>query len=264
MAACHIGTSGWNYKHWTGGRFYPPKLAPRKWLAYYADRYDTVEINNSFYRVPKPETMAAWAAAVPKGFLFATKIWRGITHYRKLKECSDLLEKFFAFANQLGAEHRAPLLLQLPPNLAKNLERLDAFLDEYEAAIGRRRWQLAVEFRHASWITPESYKLCDRRRVAVALADQQRCLITDPNDMPFVYIRRHVGAGHDGRYTPAQIAEDAARIGVWLRQGRTVFVYYNNDWGGHAIDNAVQLREALGIPAPSPAARPAEHQTLFD
>ena len=153
---CHIGTSGWNYKHWGNGRFYPPRLSQRKWLTFYATRYDTVEVNNSFYRIPSEASARSWCDAAPPGFLFALKIWRGITHYRKLVACEDLLERFFAFAGAMPPTCRGPLLLQLPPNMGRNDTRLDAFLDQLEAAGGIPRWKVAVEFRTSSWLTPET------------------------------------------------------------------------------------------------------------
>src|SRR5580765_103822 len=116
-----IGTSGWNYKHWANGRFYPPRLATKKWLDYYSRNFHTVEVNNSFYHIPSAETLAKWSKTVPPAFTFALKIWRGITHYRKLHDCREFIERFFAFAGDLPTAQRAPLLLQLPPNVTVNL-----------------------------------------------------------------------------------------------------------------------------------------------
>ncbi len=260
---CHVGTSGWNYKHWANGRFYPPRLSQRKWLAFYATHYDTVEVNNSFYRIPSEASARSWCETVPPGFVFAMKIWRGITHYRKLTACEDLLERFFAFAGAMPPGCRGPLLLQLPPNMARNDTRLDSFLDALDAVGGSPRWKVAVEFRNPSWLTPETYRMLDRHDAAVSLADMDRCLITEPNHASFVYIRRHgAGGRYHGRYAPEHIAADAARIQQWLDGGRTVYVYYNNDIGGHAVDNATQLKELLGIETPS-SAQPAA-PGLFD
>lgn len=262
---CHVGTSGWNYKHWSGGRFYPPRLAARNWLAFYATHFDTVEVNNSFYRIPSAESVASWAATVPAHFTFAMKIWRGITHYRKLVNCEEFLDRFFAAANALNPPRRGPLLLQLPPSLGIDVGRLDAFLDAFHAATGTQRWLLAVEFRHPSWLKPEVYALLDRHKVALALADMERCPITEPNGADFVYVRRHGPTGrYAGCYAPEHIAADAQRIDRWLRTGRSVFVYYNNDIGGHAVDNARQLMEALGIEHPPVANVQPRDATLFD
>jgi uncharacterized protein YecE (DUF72 family) len=253
----YIGTSGWNYRHWANGRFYPPKLATRRWLAFYTTRYNTVEVNSSFYRIPTPESMRTWVETAPPGFRFALKIWRGITHYRKLLDCRDLLERYFAFAGGLEPAHRAPLLLQLPPNFGKDLPRLDAFIDDLRAVAGKR-WSLAVEFRDASWLSPDTYRLLDRQHVSLALVDG-RCPSAEPNATPTVYVRRH-GANENGRYTTQQIEADAARIRGWRDAGRTVYVYYNNDWHGHAVDNATQLADLLGAKPPE---RPKPADELF-
>lgn len=243
----YIGTSGWNYRHWANGRFYPSKLPTRRWLEFYATRYNTVEVNSSFYRIPTAASMRAWADTTPPGFRFALKIWRGITHYRKLLDCRDLLEQYFAVIGTLEAWLRAPLLLQLPPHFQKDLPRLDEFIDELRAVAGTG-WSLAVEFRDPSWLAPDTYRLLDRRRVSLALVDG-RCPSTEPNETPTIYVRRH-GANRDGRYTTKQIEADAARIRGWRDAGRTVYVYYNNDLHGHAVDNAAQLADLLGVKPP--------------
>lgn len=247
---CYIGTSGWNYKHWGSGRFYPPKLPQRLWLEYYAQRFGTVEINSSFYRVPTPETIGKWSEMAPEGFRFAVKVWRGITHYRKLKNSRDLLERFFESANLLQARQRGPLLVQLPPNFGIDPGRLDTFLDDLKATTGPSRWKVAVEFRSPDWLLAETYRLLDRHGAAVALVDG-RCPASEPNDVSFIYVRRHGANAPEGRYQPAHIRADARRVRQWLQENRTVWVYYNNDWGGHAVDNAAQLLDVVERPAGS-------------
>lgn len=253
----HIGTSGWNYKHWAGGRFYPPRLPATRWLEHFSRVYSTVEVNSSFYNIPSAESVARWSRTVPEGFTFALKIWKGITHYRKLHDCREFLERFFASARVLPVAQRAPLLLQLPPHLTINLERLDTFLRDFRSVLHGARWRLAVEFRHASWLTPETMQLLDTHHVALSLSDHGRCVIDEPNDVDLVYVRRH-GKNYDGSYSPEQIAADAARIRSWTRAGRAVYVYYNNDLGGHAVDNARQLMEALGMAPVKPWAKGTE------
>jgi uncharacterized protein YecE (DUF72 family) len=247
-----IGTSGWNYKHWAGGRFYPPRLAASRWLEFFSRRFHTVEVNNSFYNVPSAESMKKWSRTVPAGFTFALKMWRGITHYRKLHHSRDLIERFFAFAGELPVAQRAPLLVQLPPHFTVNLPRLDEFFQDLRSVLHGARWQVAVEFRHDSWLTPAVYKYLEGCKAAVALSDHGRCLVGEPNDAPFVYVRRH-GKNYDGSYTTGQIAADAALIRRWTATGKQVYVYYNNDIGGHALDNARQLMSELGIQPPQPA-----------
>lgn len=243
----YIGTSGWNYKHWRQ-IFYPEGLKAALWLNYFAERFDTVEINTSFYRIPRAATVAAWPAQTPPGFTFAAKLWRGITHYKKLLGCRPHLESFFAALGELPRDRRAPLLIQLPPGQGLALDKLKAFWDDLEAA-GAAGWRVAVEFRHPSWLIEDVYRWLAGRDAAVCVHDMWGRGETErPNDASFVYVRRH-GSGqgrYSGDYSQAQIDEDAARIRHWLSVGRDVYAYYNNDIGGHALTNARQLRETVG------------------
>ena len=243
---CYIGTSGWSYAHWAKGRFYPKGLKQGEWLGFFAERFGTVELNSSFYRVPKPEFIARWRTVTGGRFRFAVKLWRRITHEKRLVECGVELSSFLEVVGELKPK-RGPLLVQLPPSLRKNVRRLDEFLATLKKAAGRVRWKVAVEFRHPDWLCDEVYELLTRHRAALCLADLPRCPITEPNDAPFVYVRRHgPGGGYRGCYAPEHIAADAERIRGWLRGGKDVFVYYNNDIGGHAVDNARQLIETVG------------------
>lgn len=242
---CYIGTSGWSYTHWAKGRFYPKGLKQGEWLGFLAQRFNTVEVNSSFYRLPKPEIVARWRRVTGTRFRLAVKLWRRITHVKRLVDCGPELRDFFAVAGELGPK-RGPLLVQLPPSLRKDVSRLDEFLVVLKKTAGRTRWMVAVEFRNRDWLCDEVYELLTRHRVALCLADLPRCPITEPNDAPFVYLRRHgPGGGYRGCYSSRHIAADAARIRGWLGQGRDVFVYYNNDIDSHAVDNARQLMAAV-------------------
>jgi uncharacterized protein YecE (DUF72 family) len=244
----YIGTSGWNYKHWRNS-IYPEKLAQARWLGFIAERLDTVEVNTSFYRIPKAETISKWQESTPGGFLFAVKLWRGITHYKKLLNAGQYVASFLQVIEVLQPERRAPLLIQLPPNRRKDTGKLEAFLIELRN-LSPSPWDFAFEFRNTDWLTPDVYGLLDRHRVAVCLHDMQGRGATDkPNDAPFVYVRRH-GSGegrYAGSYAPKQIEEDAAQVRKWVRQGMPVYVYYNNDIGGHAFRNALDLKALCAI-----------------
>ena len=243
--ACHIGTSGWSYTHWAKGRFYPKGLKPGRWLAFFAKQFRTVEVNASFYRLPSPEMIARWVQMSGSRFRFAVKLWRRITHEKRLADCSRELGDFFAVVNALGSK-RGPVLVQLPPTMRKDVGRLDSFLTEVKETTGRARWKVAVEFRHADWLCEEVRHLLDRHRAALCLADLPQCPITEPNHAAFVYMRRHgPGGGYRGCYTLRHVAADADRIRGWRQAGRQVFVYYNNDIDGHAVDNARQLISAV-------------------
>jgi uncharacterized protein YecE (DUF72 family) len=244
-ARAWIGTSGWNYSHWRDV-FYPAGVASARWLHYYSGRFDTVELNNSFYRIPATRLMRGWQDSVPSRFRFGIKLWRGITHYRKLQNCADFLSNFMTVAEELDSRRRGPLLIQLPPNLGKDVGRPKRFLDDLKGT-SRSRWKVAVEFRNPEWLCDEVYSLLDRQRAAVCLHDMAGSVTTEANDASFVYVRRH-GSGHGrfaGRYTPDEISADASRVRQWLKEGRMVYVYFNNDAGGYAVENAGQLIAAL-------------------
>ncbi len=241
-----IGTSGWSYAHWSRGRFYPPGLPSGDWLRHYARHFPTVEINLSFYRIPTPAMVDRWRKTAPPGFVFAHKLWRGITHLKRLADTQPAQRSFLEVVDGLG-DRRGPLLVQLPPSMKRDLPRLEGFLDELHEAQGSRPGRVAVEFRNPGWIVPEVYAALDRRNVALCLADMAKCPIVEPNEADFVYIRRHgSGRQYEGRYGEAEIEADADRIRGWLDRGRDVYVYYNNDIGGHAVDNAQYLQQCLG------------------
>ena len=241
----YVGTSGWSYAHWAKGRFYPRGLKPSDWLGHYARCFGTVEVNASFYRPPRPEMIARWRDVTPARFRFAVKLWRRVTHEKRLSDCAVELRDFLATVCELRAR-RGPLLVQLPPSLRRDRVQLGDFLTELKRAARRSRWRIAVEFRHAEWICDQVYELLDRFNAALCLADMPRCPTTEPNDAGFVYVRRHgPGGRYRGPYSSRHIAQDAKRIQTWLQAGRDVYVYYNNDLEGHAVDNARQLIEAM-------------------
>ena len=240
-----IGTSGWNYKHWKKS-FYPEGLPSREWLHYYSSRFDTVELNTSFYRIPSKDSVREWQKTTPVCVRFALKLWRGITHYKKLKDCREHLRNFLDAAEVFDARRRGPLLIQLPPNQGKDLDRLRFFLDDLKE-VSEARWKIVVEFRNDQWLCDQVYNLLDKQRAAVCLHDMPGSVTIEPNDASFVYIRRHGSekSRYRGRYTEAQIKSDAQRVRRWLRQGRTVYAYFNNDVKGYAVENAFQLEAAL-------------------
>ena len=240
----YLGTSGWSYRHWRG-TVYPAGLPSTKWLAFLQAQFNSVEVNSSFYRLPKADVVGRWGDAAPPGFEFALKMWRGITHYNKLKNAGLNLTRFLEAANALAPSSRAPMLLQLPPNQSADLPKLDGFLSEFSIA-AEGHWRLAVEFRHDSWLEPETLSTLDRHGAGLCVHDMRgKGAVIEPNQhSAFVYVRRH-GSGdarYSGSYTADEIQADAQRIGNWRQAGRDVYVYYNNDIGGHAFHNALELR----------------------
>jgi uncharacterized protein YecE (DUF72 family) len=235
-----IGCSGWQYRHWRG-RFYPRDLPVADWLEHYALTFDTVELNNSFYRLPEADAFAAWARRVPAGFVFAVKASRYLTHLKRLREPAEPLDRLWSRATRLGT-HLGPMLYQLPPRWACDMARLREFVER----LPRHRLQ-AIEFRDASWYRPEVFSVMADARVALCLHDMPGSA-TKPDPVgPFVYLRFHGAAGkYRGGYSGQALRAWADRLASWAEDGLRCHVYFNNDVGGHAPRDAVRLREMLG------------------
>lgn len=240
-AEIRIGTSGWHYKHWLG-TFYPERWPASKMLAYYQERFDTVEINNSFYRLPPENAVLDWRASTPDKFCFAVKGSRFLTHMKKLVDPAAGLEKFFSRADLL-AEKLGPILFQLPPNWEVNLGRLGGFLDALPS------WhRYAFEFRNPTWNTPELFGLLRERNVAYCpfhLAGYQSPIEITAD---FTYIRLHgPGGKYQGSYDETALETWAQRIRTWREALKAVYVYFDNDDSGYAARDALRLREMLGL-----------------
>ncbi|MCA1571456.1 MAG: DUF72 domain-containing protein [Chloroflexi bacterium] len=234
-----VGTSGWEYRHWAGG-FYPADLHRDRWLEFYADRFDTVELNNSFYRLPTPETFTGWAGRVPDGFQYAVKASRYLTHLRRLREPAEPLERLWTAARSLGPR-LGPVLYQLPPRWAPNHERLEAFLAA--APAGERQ---AIEIRDPRWYGPQLTTSLEAAGVALCLHDMPGSATLSTRVGPMVYVRFHgAGARYAGRYSPQRLTAWAERMTDWASAGWPVWAYFNNDIGGHAPRDADRLRSML-------------------
>ena len=231
-----VGCSGWNYKSWKG-RFYPAGLAASKWLPYYAERFDSVEINNTFYRLPEAQTFAAWRAQVPAGFLFAVKASRFLTHMKRLRNPEEPIERLFARVKPLG-RRLGPVLYQLPGTLQFDLSLLDTFLRALP-----RRIQHVVEFRHRSWYVDATFDCLERHGASLCLHDKEGSEITEPFVGPCVYIRFHGTSGrYHGSYGDTALSAWAKRLVARWRDGADVYAYFNNDPEAVATQNAVTLR----------------------
>ncbi len=238
-ASVRIGCSGWEYRHWRGG-FYPAGIPQSRWLEHYAAHFDTVELNGTFYRLPRPDTFDRWRARVPSGFRFAVKASRYLTHIRRLREPGEPLERLWSRATHLE-DRLGPMLYQLPPHWRRDAGRLEAFLD----ALPPARLQ-AIEFRDPSWHHPEVHRLLDRHGVALCLHDMPGAEAPREPVGPFVYLRFHGSAGtYGGSYPPQAIGAWARRLATLAQRGLDAWVYFNNDLGGQAPRDAVRLREAL-------------------
>lgn len=233
-----IGTSGWVYPHWRG-LFYPAELRQEDWFGHYAAHFDTVEINNTFYRLPSEAAFANWREQAPAGFLYALKASRFLTHLKKLKDPHAPLEHFFTRAAQLGVS-LGPVLYQLPPHWQLNLPRLEGFL----ASLPRKR-RHAVEFRDPSWLVEPVFRLLEHYGAAHCVHDLPPLHVPPRVTAPFVYLRYHGDSAHHGDYPTDHLALQAQRIRAWHAQGLDVYAYFNNDVEGYAVRNAMLLRSLL-------------------
>jgi len=236
-----VGTSGYVYPHWRRGVFYPEGLRQREELAYYAQRFRTVELNNPFYRLPAPESFERWRDAVPDDFLYAVKASRYITHIRRLRDVSESVALFLERAERLGPR-LGPILFQLPPTYPADRALLRRFLSELPPA---HRW--VVEFRHPSWHTPEVYHELAERAVALCIPVGGRVRPDLVTTAPFVYLRMHAGEGPGGGFTAGQLEYWAGRLRALRKAGKDRFVYFNNDAGGHAPRDARALLDLLRV-----------------
>lgn len=232
----HVGCSGFSYDHWKGV-FYPEGLPKSKWLGYYCGKFETVELNVTFYRLPLESTFRKWHEQTPADFLASVKGSRFITHVKKLKDPALPLKRFF--------ERMAPLrdktgvvLWQLPPAFRADAGRFVDFLGELKPYKARN----AFEFRNESWVRDEAVlEALSEHGCALCMADWPEFLRDLPLTAGFVYIRRHGHGTYGGSYTERELGEDAVRIKRYLEGGREVFIYFNNDAQGYAPKNALEL-----------------------
>jgi uncharacterized protein YecE (DUF72 family) len=240
MKTILIGTSGWSYKHWKGV-FYPEKLPQNRWLSFYAEHFKTVEINMTFYRTPTEKTVAGWLEKTPDDFSFTIKASRYITHVKRTDTIDESIEKLYSLMEQFGRKGRC-ILFQLPPSFdrsGENVKRIDTLL-----AMLDRRYDHAFEFRHTSWWADEGSELF-RGRAAFCtvngLGMPDDTVVTDR----IAYFRFH-GKHYDTSYSDEELSRCAERITSLLQEGiERVYVYFNNDFYGYAVQNAKRLRELI-------------------
>jgi uncharacterized protein YecE (DUF72 family) len=236
----HIGTSGWKYKHWQGGIFYPPELKETDELSFYTGIFKTVELNNSFYHLPDPKTFKQWGKSVPANFIFSVKASRYITHMKKLNETGEALSLFLKHARQLK-EHLGPILFQLPPKWKINIERFELFIKKLP-----KKFRYTFEFRNPTWYHQDIYDLLKKYNCAFCIYEldhHQSPIITTAD---FIYIRLHGPEGkYNGSYSNQQLKEWAKRCRNWSKSGKEVFIYFDNDQKGYAANNAQSLQTLI-------------------
>ena len=239
--AARIGCSGWSYKDWRG-IVYPEKAPARTWFQHYAQLFDTVELNTTFYRLPTPERVEGWHDQAPPGFCFAAKLGQFCTHRMKLRDPAGWLPNHLDRIERLGP-HLGPNLVQLPPRWKRNVERLEEFL-----ALAPRHIRWAVELRDPTWLHDDVFDALRRHGAALCIHD----LLEDhpwERTTDWTYVRYHgpnaVAEPYQHRYGPEKLGRSAAILGGWLDEGTDVYAYFNNDWYGNAVTDATTLREQL-------------------
>ena len=232
MSRIWVGTSGYNYPEWRGS-FYPEKMKPADMLPFYAAAFDSVEINYTFYRMPNAKTIEGWAGATPQDFRFVLKAPKRITHEKRLKDFGDTLAVFVRLASALD-DRLGPLLFQLPPNLKKDLPRLEAFLDELPDTA-----KAAFEFRHESWFDEDVLAALRARGAALCIADSEKISAPVVQTAAFSYFRLR-----DEGYQDADIAGWAEKVREASKSGE-VYVFFKHEESGKGPAFAKQLRELL-------------------
>jgi uncharacterized protein YecE (DUF72 family) len=235
-----IGCSGWNYQHWRE-LIYPKGLPASKWLQHYATLFDTVEVNSTFYRLPRVEAVARWVEQTPPEFVFTIKSSRYLTHLKRLTDLKGGIARFYERIEPLVRSPKmGPVLWQLPGNFHRDYDRLRAALEALPP--GRH----CFEFRHESWFTPEVYDLLRGHAVALVIGDHpERPFQSHELTADWTFIRFHYGhRGRKGNYSETELEQWARRLEEW-RRGVEIFVYFNNDWHGYAVYNGLWLKKRL-------------------
>lgn len=238
MAKILIGTSGWSYKHWDDV-FYPPKIESH--LHFFAEHYPTVEINTTFYHLPRDTAVKNWFAQVPEDFVFAVKANGYITHRKRLKDCENSVPLFFKTIRALK-DKRGPILFQLPPSLKMDLERFKSFLK----LIVKRKGRFTFEFRHESWFCEEIYDLLRKNNITLTFTDLYGKMSPQIITGDFVYLRLHgPKKSYTGSYSSAQLRKWKKQFTEYKEKGLDVFCYFDNDEKGYAIKDSARLAKML-------------------
>jgi uncharacterized protein YecE (DUF72 family) len=249
-----IGTSGWQYASWKG-RFYPEDLKQAGWLEHYADRFQVVEVNNAFYRLPEASTFRKWAERTPADFIVGVKASRYLTHIKRLADPAEPVSRFLERATHLGAK-LGPVLLQLPPTLVANQERLEETLAQFPAGV-----RVAVEFRHDSWYTNETRALLEAREAAFCLADSPRRTTPVWRTASWGYLRLHEGrAAPRPCYSERALEDWARRLADHWGRDEDVYVFFNNDPLACAVRDAIVFADVVNRVGLQPTRVPARDE----
>jgi uncharacterized protein YecE (DUF72 family) len=234
----YVGTSGWHYKHWLG-TFYPPSVKTSGQLQYYLQFFSSVEINNSFYRLPSKETFTKWKKATPNHFIFSVKASRYITHMKKLKDPKASLHEFMSYIIVLK-EKLGPVLFQLPPGWKINVDRLNEFLQNLPSF-----HRYVFEFRNPTWCHPDVFALLEKHNCAFCIYELEGYVTPFEETADFIYVRLHGPDGkYQGNYSEHTLKQWSRYCKNWLKT-KDVYVYFDNDDAGYAAFNAKRLQGLL-------------------
>ena len=238
-----IGCSGWSYDHWVG-LFYPEDMSRRDYFSHYSKYFDTVEINSTFYRLPFRNFVLGWARRAPQGFLYAIKVNRKVTHIKKLRGAEGDLANFLERLDPLKKKGLlGPLLIQLPPGLHLDVNLLECFLNSLPNG-----YRFTIEFRHKSWLIDDVYRLLERYDVAFCIVSSPKIPVIVRVTTDFSYIRMHGRKRwYDYFYTDEELRCWADVVSGIHKEGRDVFMYFNNDPNAYAVQNALRIKELLNL-----------------
>jgi len=243
LSRLHIGCSGWSYKHWKE-KFYPSDLPQQNWFQFYSKVFDTVELNNTFYRLPPAKTFEVWKRQAPKGFIYAVKANRFLTHLKKLKDSRIPLQRFLKRTRLLN-DHLGPILYQLPPRWSLNFERLRSFLD-----LLPRDLDHVIEFREPSWFRDEVFALLNSHQVSFCCHDLSSLSVPRVATGHLAYVRFHGGKlKYQGSYPVEALSSWEPWLKGQLAGNKQAYVYFNNDANAHAVENAKVLKQRLSTGA---------------
>ena len=235
----HVGCSGWHYEHWRG-LFYPAELPKSKWLEFYAQQFITVELNNSFYRLPSEKAFTAWRESTPDNFIFAVKVSRFITHIKRLRNLGSAVEHFLSRAVLLG-EKLGPLLYQLPPNMKRDDEMLQNFLSSLPP-----KYQHVIEFRHESWLDDVVFDILRGHNTGFCVFDMPSFGCPPIATRDFAYVRFHGSESlYSSCYSDKELAQWSQKIARLGQNVEASYIYFNNDAEAFAVRNAMTLENYL-------------------
>jgi uncharacterized protein YecE (DUF72 family) len=238
-----IGTSGWSYRHWSG-IFYPEDVKPDRYLEFYITKFNCVELNSSFYHLPRESAVKGWMNRTPESFRFCPKLSRFITHQKRLVDCEDALRKYFDLFQDMRMK-LGPVLIQLPPGLSYDGSLIRDFFDVLKGQHNRYRY--AIEVRHASWISDDFFQLLEQYGIAFVIADSgNRFPYHETVTADHVYLRLHGPEKlYASDYVDSDLLQYAEKIINWVNEKKVVWVFFNNDFGCFAVKNAMRLSEMV-------------------